>query len=247
MSIAVAALLGAFSQASASPELHVGALYNYLESGRSSVVKQVENRGEHTAFVRLELAEITFDAQGRPTESALPSEGLQRALLGTPPRFIIPAKGFHSVRLIFRGGRAVERYFRVRFVPVVPQAGDAFALRDEDASAYAASLGAGIQVLKAIGGVLVVRPDGTRYNTRIEGDAAGLSLHNGGNTTVVVDNLRLCAPGGQPCGLGRKVHLRPGQAERFTLIGQQQYRFDLVEGPQVRPMQHPEQTGNAGS
>lgn len=225
----------------AVPALSLATLYDYLEPHRSSAVKRVENLGEHTAFVKVELAEITFDSAGRAVETLLPGDGLQRALLVTPAQFIVPAKGVRNVRLIFRGQRAAERYFRVRFVPVVPQAGDGFAQQSEEVAAYKAALDAGVRVLKALGGVLVVRPADTRYATEVSANAAGWVLRNQGNATVLMDNLRQCQPEGEACELGRKVHVRPGQHERLPPPARgKQYRFDLIEGTQVKAMQYPD-------
>ncbi|MDN7225643.1 hypothetical protein QZL56_21120, partial [Providencia stuartii] len=42
-------------------------------------------------------------------------------LIVSPLRLIIPPSGFQSVRMIWPGEREKERYFRVRFTPVLPQ------------------------------------------------------------------------------------------------------------------------------
>ena len=41
--------------------------------------------------------------------------------MASPARLIVPAKGMQGTRLLHMGGRDTERYFRVRFVPVVPE------------------------------------------------------------------------------------------------------------------------------
>ncbi|MFF7707485.1 molecular chaperone [Pseudomonas sp. NPDC007930] len=238
---AVAVLCWAPLSAQAGPDLNLGALYSYLPAERSSLAQQVENFGEHTAFVQLELAEMAFGADGQLAELPLPAQGLQRALLGTPAQFIIPAKGFHSVRLIFRGARDRERYFRVRYVPVLPGAGSGFTLAEDEVARYQEALGAGVQVLKGIGAVLIVRPRETHYLTQIEPSAQGLTLRNAGNATVLLDNLRQCGDPAQPCALGQKLHLRPGQAHTLLPGNGQHYRFNLVEGEKVRGMRYPEE------
>jgi hypothetical protein len=41
---------------------------------------------------------------------------------------IIPANGVQATRLLFMGERDKERYFRVRFIPVLPKQEDGFDL-----------------------------------------------------------------------------------------------------------------------
>ena len=126
-------LILAASLAQAAPEIHVTTLYDYLEEQRSILNKTVHNLGGSTAFVRVELAEMFPEADGELREVALEGQDMaHRALIATPSRLIIPANGRQRVRLLWRGGREVERYFRVRLVPVLPEEGDETAVLDLD-------------------------------------------------------------------------------------------------------------------
>ena len=48
--------------------------------------------------------------------------------MASPARLIVPANGMQGTRLLYMGERDRERYFRVRFVPVVPEKEDEFAV-----------------------------------------------------------------------------------------------------------------------
>jgi hypothetical protein len=52
--------------------------------------------------------------------------------MASPARLIVPAKGMQGTRLLHMGARDTERYFRVRFVPVVPEKEDEFAVSSEE-------------------------------------------------------------------------------------------------------------------
>ena len=47
-----------------APELNVGALYDYLDSGKSTLLKRVRNGGDTTAFVKVSVAELVYDTDG---------------------------------------------------------------------------------------------------------------------------------------------------------------------------------------
>ena len=53
--------------------------------------------------------------------------------MASPARLIVPAKGMQGTRLLHMGERDTERYFRVRFVPVVPEKEDEFAVSQRGA------------------------------------------------------------------------------------------------------------------
>ncbi|MDT9091332.1 hypothetical protein RSW97_25460, partial [Escherichia coli] len=75
--------------------------------------------------MKVAIHEITYDSTGQPRESPELSEG-SRALVASPSRLIIPANGVQATRLLFMGERDRERYFRIRFIPVLPKAEDGF-------------------------------------------------------------------------------------------------------------------------
>lgn len=228
MGVAAMALPGL---ANAGPDLDPGTFYQYLAPPRSSLVATVRNVGDATAFVQIQLAELTFDEKGEPHERPLAEEaGETRALLATPPRLIIPAGGSHQARLIYRGPRAAERYFRVRYVPVAPKARDAFALQPEEASAYAETLQAGVGVLKAIGTIMIVSPAAPRYSTRLNAGEQRLRIVNEGNATVRLESVELCKAAEQTCTPGTNLRVRPGQQAELVRQQGEMYRYELWEG-----------------
>lgn len=224
--------LVAGTAAQAGPELDPGTFYHYLSPKQNSRVVSIRNLGDATAFVRVQTAELTFDEAGEPHERPLDDEdGFNRALLVTPPRLIIPAQGAQSVRLIYRGARTVERYFRVRYVPVAPEANDAFALQPEEASAYADALSAGVGVLKAIGTIVIMSPSQPRYATRLVPSEQALRIINEGNATVRLDRVQACKVDTEVCAPAPGLHIRPGQEGRLEHRNDEVYRFELREGP----------------
>ena len=217
----------ASTAAMATPELDTGALYDYLPPPRATFTKQVRNLGDATAFVKVEVAEITYNDQDAPAE--LPLEGTERPLVASPSRLIIPAGSRRDVRVVYRGGRLSERYFRLRFVPVVPESEDAFGVREEEREHYRQAIKASVGVLKAIGGVVLVSPQPPRFNTQVEQRGASLRVANNGNTTVILDNFARCQAGGE-CAQGHRVHVRPGKTFSEQTEEGQGFSFTLIEG-----------------
>ncbi|MCG8295002.1 molecular chaperone [Pseudomonas entomophila] len=215
----------------AAPELNVGALYDYLDGGRSTLLKRVRNGGDTTAFVKITVAELVYDADGNAREvdtDGLPLE--QRGLVASPARLIVPAQGMQAVRLLYRGPREQERYFRLRFVPVLPEAGDGFAVDAQEAERYRDSLKAGVNLLAGYGSLLFVRPAQARYETPIQRRAGQLEVTNQGNATVVLDHFRQCRTAGEACEQATKHHLLPGRSRQFTGDADKVHQFELHEG-----------------
>ena len=221
------------ASASAGPDLDPGSFYHYLPANRATLLANIRNLGDATAFVQIQLAELSFDKKGEPDERPLADEdGKTRALLATPPRLIIPASGAQQARIIYRGPRTTERYFRVRYVPVAPKPKDAFALQPEEAQAYADTLQAGVGILKAIGTIVIVSPAQPRYATRLEPDEQRLRIVNEGNATVRVENVQRCKLDSQACTFGTSLHIRPGQQGELPRLAGEMYRYELREGAQ---------------
>jgi predicted GTPase len=78
--------------------------------------------------------------------------------MASPARLIVPAKGMQGTRLLHMGARDTERYFRVRFVPVVPEKEDEFAVSSEERDAYKENLSAGVNVMTGFGTVFLSGP-----------------------------------------------------------------------------------------
>ncbi|AGE24567.1 MULTISPECIES: p pilus assembly chaperone [Pseudomonas] len=220
--------------AHAGPQINVGVVYDYLEAGKSTYMKRVFNGGTSTAFVKVNILEMVYDADGSYREVPVKTSAdisARDGLMASPARLIVPANGTQGTRLLFMGNRDRERYFRVRFVPVVPQTEDEFAISEEERQDYKDSLAAGVRVLAGYGTVFFVRPTHTRFDTQVQDDTTRYALHNQGNSVVVVDEFKDCAVGNpQDCRPTIKHHIMAGRSFTFDKQPGRVYRFNLIEG-----------------
>lgn len=215
----------------AAPEINIGTLYDYLSGPDSTQLKRIRNTSEVTAFVTVKVAEIFYDSRDEAREESLEGvDSAQRALIVTPSRLIIPAQGMQSVRLLFRGDRDRERYFRVRFLPVLPEGEGDFDLSAEESAQYRKSLAAGVNLLKAFGAILLVRPTNTRYVTHVDEPSGSFRIVNEGNASVVLEGSKECDSKGENCSSGNTYHVRPGKERVFSKQAGRVYRFELLEG-----------------
>lgn len=221
----------------AAPELNIGGLYDYLDGNKSTLLKKVRNGGDSTAFVKVSVVELVYDDAGVARE--IDTEGLpleQRGLVASPARLIVPAKGMQSVRLLYRGSRAEERYFRLRFMPVLPELGDGFAVDEQQAQQYRDSLRAGVNLLAGFGSLLFVRPAQAHYQTPVRREGGLLTVANEGNATVVLDHFRQCRAPQEACEPATKHHLLPGRSRQFEGDVARIHQFELHEGDQRTAM-----------
>ena len=152
----------------AGPQINVGTVYDYLDADKSTYLKRVFNSGDSTAFVKVNVLEIVYDTDGTPKEIpvATSTDGASRnGLMASPARLIVPAQGMQGTRLLYMGERDRERYFRVRFVPVVPEKEDEFAVSGEEREDYKKNLSAGVNVMTGFGTVFFVRPKDARFES----------------------------------------------------------------------------------
>ena len=236
-SLLAIALLALPLAAAAAPELNIGGLYDYLDGNKSTLLKKVRNGGDSTAFVKVSVVELVYDEAGVARE--IDTEGLpleQRGLVASPARLIVPAKGMQAVRLLYRGSRAEERYFRLRFMPVLPELGDGFAVDEQQAQQYRDSLRAGVNLLAGFGSLLFVRPEQARYQTPVRRDGGQLTVVNEGNATVVLDHMRQCKSAGDQCDQATKHHLLPGRSRQFEGHVEKVHQFELHEGREHQVM-----------
>lgn len=228
--------LGLFaSTVQAGPSINIGTIYDYMASDKSSYLKRINNVGDSTAFVRVNIYEMTFDADGKATETALDNQGPlsaeRKGLVASPARLIIPGKGMQGTRLLYLGNRDVERYYRVRFVPVVPEKEDQFAVPEEERKAYKNSMSAGVNILTGYGSVFFVRPENTRFTTRVHNSAIEYRVENAGNSTIELDGFKDCSMSqATDCKATRKIHLRPGKYFAFSKEPGRTYSYNLIEG-----------------
>lgn len=225
----------AFNVHAGQPQINVGTLFDHLGPGHGNVLKRIRNTGDGTAYVRVEVTRVQFDANGAVTEMPVDTAAIARSLPGaagviaSPSRLIIAANGQQAARLVYRGAREQEQYYRLRFVPVAPTA-EEFSLSEDDAR-EAAGVQSAIQVFTGFGTILFISPAHPHYDTRIERG----ELSNHGNATVVLDNLRYCERA-QPdrCTPGILVHIRPGRSHALQILPDQFARYDLREGDSHR-------------
>lgn len=225
----------AFPSYAGSPQINVGALFDYLQPGHSHLLKRIRNTGDATAYVRVEVAEIAFDADGKSSEVPVDNAALVRSVaeahgvIASPSRLIIAGNGQQATRLVYRGTRDHERYYRLRFVPVAPGT-EEFPLSQEQAE-QAAEVASAIRVFTGFGTVLFVAPEHSRYDTRLESG----QVHNHGNATIVLDNLRQCERANpDSCSPGIIVHVRPGRSHELERADTHFVRYDLREGERQR-------------
>ncbi|WP_166225543.1 molecular chaperone [Pseudomonas atagonensis] len=231
-----------FSQMiSAAPQIHVGVVYDYLDADKSTYLKRVFNGGESTAFIKINILEILYDADGKATEVPLKAqEGatVRDGLMASPARLIVPANGMQGSRLLYMGARDKERYFRVRFVPVVPEKEDEFAVTAEERDTYKASLAAGVTVLAGYGTVFFVRPKDTRFDSVIDDSAGQYQIRNNGNSVVVIDEFKDCSTSDEKsCQPTTKHHILAGRSFRFEKQAGREYAFTLIEGATTKKIQ----------
>lgn len=229
------------ASAMAGPNINVGLVYDYLDGDKRTYLKRVFNGGTSTAFVRIHVMEMLLTADGTFKEVALEthaSTATRNGLMASPSRLIIPANGTQATRLLFMGTRDSERYFRVRFVPVVPEKEDEFGQTADDTHSYTKTLKAGISVLAGYGTVFFVRPEKAHFETRIEHTDTHYSLRNTGNTVIVMDEFKDCARAAPlECRPTTKNHILPGRAHGFDKQPGRLYRFNLVEGSAIKPIE----------
>jgi hypothetical protein len=228
-------VLGMYSLAAqAGPQINVGTVYDYLDGDKSTYLKRVFNSGDSTAFVKINVLEILYDADGTsrevPIENA--ADGASRkGIMASPARLIVPAKGMQGTRLLYMGERDVERYFRVRFVPVVPEKEDDFVISNDERDDYKKSLSAGVNIMTGFGTIFFVRPNNARFDTAIDDNTQRYELRNNGNTVVVVDEFKSCALSDEnDCGPTTKHHVLAGKSFGFDKEKGREYRFTVIEG-----------------
>ncbi|NWD65966.1 molecular chaperone [Pseudomonas sp. IPO3774] len=221
--------------AQAGPSISIGTVYDYMDGDKSTYLKRVFNGGDSTAFVRVNIYEMTFDAAGNATEAPLDNQdnnvAQRKGLVASPARLIVPAKGMQATRLLYIGERDRERYYRVRFLPVVPEKADQFNVTDEERDTYKESMSAGVNVMTGYGAIFFVRPKNTLFDTKIQDGPTEYRVENAGNSTIELDEFKDCsAKKESDCQATKKHLLRPGKVFSFVKESGRVYRFNLIEG-----------------
>ncbi|MHC8292125.1 molecular chaperone [Pseudomonas sp. LB3P58] len=227
--------------ANAGPAINVGVVYDYLDADKSTYLKRVFNGGDATAFVKVNILEIVYDADGTSREIPLTAQAdmaARNGLMASPARLIVPANGMQGTRLVYMGERDRERYFRVRFVPVVPEKEDEFAVSSDERDAYKKGLSAGVNVLAGYGTIFFVRPEQTRFDSMIDDGPGQYRIRNQGNSVVVIDEFRDCsAKSESDCQPTTKHHILPGRTFQFDKQSGREYRFTMIEGKATKVLE----------
>ncbi|WP_412530558.1 hypothetical protein [Burkholderia lata] len=222
----------------AAPAISIGSMFEFLDSDRSTLLKRVRNNGVSTAFVKVAVSEVKYDAHGRPTEHAVDSAAVGGArghgMVASPARLIVPAHGMQASRLLFRGERDVERYYRVRFMPVVPDKSDDFAITETEREQYREAMSVGVNVLAGYGAFVIVRPKHVQYETQVTSGDNEFTVANRGNSTIVLDALHHCDAGGEQCTRPMVHYVLPGAKKAFPKIAGRRYMSQLIEGKHKR-------------
>lgn len=225
----------------AGPVINVGVVYDYLDGDKSTYLKRVFNGGDSTAFVKINILEIVYDADGTSREIPLTTQADASArdgLMASPARLIVPANGMQGTRLLYMGEREKERYFRVRFVPVVPETEDEFAVTAEEREDYKKGLSAGVNVLAGYGTIFFVRPKETRYDSVINDSPGKYEIRNNGNTVVVIDEFKDCSVKKETeCQPTTKHHIMAGKTFQFEKQAGREYRFTMIEGSATKKLE----------
>ena len=229
----------------ASPSINPGPMFGFLDNGKSAVLKRIYNAGSSTAFVKVVVQEIIYDDRGQPVEQ--PPKALstvpmaqQNTLLASPARMIIPANGMQSTRLLFMGSREQERYFRVRFIPVLPSSADSFDQSDDDQKNYKEALTAQVTLLTGFGTFMFVRPDKVTFDTRLKDEKGTYSVYNAGNSVVALDFVKSChVEKTGECSPIAQHYVLPGHTYTFTKEENKIHSFVLQEGTDKRAVSIP--------
>lgn len=237
--------LSMLTTAYAAPVIGIGSMYDLLTPDMQSMTKRIYNTGDSTAFVRVDILKINPD--GRKGTDEVPQKELSGTILErdrlivTPLRLIIPPTGFQTVRILWPGDREKERYYRIRFTPVMPQAGDSFGLDKSEISEYRQkTFHAGLNVLAGYGTIVIVQPEKTQFNTAIIDSTRSpdITIANNGNTTILLDNIRQCRTENSDCGAISRKFILPGQS--YVIKKQNGYKtnFTLIEGGSRRRLSY---------
>lgn len=235
--ILAVALVSASFTAAAIPKITVGSMYEFIESDKSTLLKRVRNGGDDTGYVRVDVSEITYLSNGSKQEkkidAAAAAKGNIDGLIFTPSRMIIPAKGMQTGRLVVVGNRDKERYYRVRFIPVMPKDQYEFGQSKKQFEDYKKSLNAGVSILTGYGALVIVRPEKAVFNTDISQQAGKITITNKGNSSIKLESIKQCEGG--KCGEASSTIILPGKQYSLQKSSSKNWQFNLLEGSKKTP------------
>lgn len=231
------ALLSACGVANAIPNINIGAMYEFIDGEKSTLSKRVRNQGDQTGYVRTEVSEIIYLNDGKKQERKIDAQAAAKGdvdgLIFTPSRMIIPAKGMQTGRLIVTGQRDKERYYRVRFIPVMPKDQYEFNQSKTEFDDYRKKLNAGVNVLTGYGAMVIVRPKNQEFNTQIENTEKSVLIKNRGNSSIAIEAAKQCI--NNKCQDEKGTILLPGKDYRILKKPNHSMQFNLLEGSKKMP------------
>jgi len=220
------ATIGCLLAGTATAGITLDSMHTYLAPNRSTGELTVYNMSPTTAYVRVDVIEMSVKGEELNAEPGEP----ENALLASPNRLIVPASGRQVVRLIALGERDRERYFRVRFVPVTPKKADGFAISDEDESEASKAIHAQLSIQVGYGARVVVAPRSPRFDTRIVAVDGGTEIHNDGDSTIFLAGHRLCRRSSRDCEELPVERVDPNGRLRLANESGRHHSFNLKEG-----------------
>lgn len=233
--------MGFTASAISAPSINVGQLYEFIEPQQTTLLKRIRNSGDQTAYVRIAVSEIIYSGKAKPVEKPLDmaalSHGNGEGLVASPTRMMIPASGVQANRLLYIGSREKERYYRVRFTPVVPTSGKEFGLSESERSKYKEKMSTGINVMAGYGAIVTIRPQKAHYNTSISESSNQFTIVNNGNTTIIIEGLAECKKKITKCSSPIVRHLIPGASLKQSRQPGKHYHFTLIEGRNEKKVQ----------
>lgn len=229
-------LVSETTTALASPSIGIGSMYDILTPEKQSLNKRIYNTGTSTAFVRVDLLEIypqkNAKAKEVPVKDVSGNSLVKNRLIVTPLRMIIPPSGFQSVRMIWPGDRDVEKYYRVRFTPVMPETGDGFGLNKKEIEAWQKkALTAGLNVMTGYGTLIMIQPKKPKFNTQFNALSADyITVKNQGNATIALEDIRHCKLANTDCDSASREFILPGKTKNINKKKNFKTNFTLIEG-----------------
>lgn len=226
----------------AVPSIGIGSMYDILTPEKQAINKRIYNTGASTAFVRIDLLEININNKEKIKETPvreLSGNFLEKErLIVTPLRMIIPPLGFQLIRFMWPGDRATEKYYRVRFTPVLPEIGDGFGLNEKEISQYREkTLSVGLNVMAGYGTLVIIQPSKPRFDTQIGTRAPDfISIMNNGNATIALENIRNCNSADTDCSSATRQFLLPGQTKQIARAKGLKTSFTLIEGERQKKL-----------
>lgn len=220
----------------AVPSIGIGSMYDVLIPGKQAINKRIYNTGDSTAFVRIDLLEIDIKDKKNIIETPvkeIAGDLLEKErLIVTPLRMIIPPSGFQLIRFMWPGERITEKYYRVRFTPVLPAAEDSFGLSEQEITQYRKkTLNVGLNVMAGYGTLVIVQPSKPLFDTKIVTRSPEyISIMNNGNATVTLENIRNCNAVETDCSSATRQFILPGQTKQVARVKGLKTNFTLVEG-----------------